>query len=43
MFGAALLPFWLGNVSDPDFRMVQQAKEHKKKEDDPGDPPTGEP
>jgi hypothetical protein len=39
--GAALAPFIaLGNVVDPDFRIVQEAKQLKKREeDDPGDPP----
>lgn len=41
VIGAALAPFIaLGNVSDPDFRIVNEAKQHKKREEDePGDPP----
>ena len=41
--GAALAPFIaLGKVTDPDFRIVQEAKQLKKREeDDSGDPPTG--
>ena len=41
IIGAALAPFIaLGNVSDPDFRIVQEAKRLKNREDDnPGDPP----
>ncbi|HEY3516319.1 MAG TPA: hypothetical protein VGL98_04670 [Gammaproteobacteria bacterium] len=39
--GAALAPFIaLGRVVDPDFRIVQEAKRLKKREeDDAGDPP----
>ena len=42
--GAALAPFIaMGNVADPDFRIVQQAKQLKKREEDnPGDPPAPE-
>jgi hypothetical protein len=30
-----------GNVSDPDNRIVQEAKQHKQREEDnPGDPPS---
>ena len=41
VIGAALAPFIaLGNVSDPDFRIVQEAKRLKNREDDhPGHPP----
>ena len=41
VLGAALAPFMgFGNVSDPDFRIVNEAKQHKKREeDDGGDPP----
>jgi hypothetical protein len=41
VLGAALAPFFaLGNVSDPDFRIVNEAKQDRKREeDDPGDPP----
>lgn len=44
IIGAALAPFIaLGNVSDPDFRIVQEAKQHKQREEDePGDPPNPE-
>ena len=44
VIGAALAPFIaLGNVSDPDFRIVQEAKRLKNREDDdPGDPPDTE-
>jgi hypothetical protein len=44
VIGAALAPFIaLGNVSDPDFRIVQEAKRLKNREDDePGDPPETE-
>ena len=40
VIGAALAPFiGMGNVVDPDFRIVQEAKQLKKREeDDPGDP-----
>ena len=39
--GAALAPFMaLGNVVDTDFRIVHEAKQLKKREEDePGDPP----
>ena len=39
--GAALAPLIaLGKVTDPDFRIVQEAKQLKKREeDDSGDPP----
>jgi hypothetical protein len=42
--GAALAPFMaLGNVVDPDFRIVHEAKQHKRREEDePGDPPGDE-
>lgn len=41
VIAAALAPFMgLGNVADPDFRIVQEAKRLKNREDDnPGDPP----
>ncbi len=41
VIGAALAPFMaLGNVSDPDFRILQEAKRLKNREDDDsGDPP----
>jgi hypothetical protein len=41
IIGAALAPFMaLGNVADPDFRILQEAKRLKNREDDdPGDPP----
>lgn len=44
VLGAALAPFvGVGNVSDPDFRIVNEAKQLKKREeDDPGDPPSDE-
>jgi hypothetical protein len=40
--GAALTPFMAaGHVVDPDFRIVHEAKQHKKREEDePGDPPS---
>jgi hypothetical protein len=38
--GAGLLLFGLGNVTDPENRIVQEAKQLKKREeDDAGDPP----
>ena len=39
---AALTPFMAaGHVVDPDFRIVHEAKQHKKREEDePGDPPS---
>ena len=42
--GAAFAPFMaLGKVTDPDFRIVQEAKQLKKREEDnPGDPPGAE-
>ena len=42
--GAVLSPYLgLGNVADPDFRIVQEAKRLKNREDDgPGDPPESE-
>lgn len=42
--GAVLSPFMgLGNVVDPDFRIVHEAKRLKNREDDdPGDPPESE-
>ena len=44
VIGAALAPFIsIGNVVDPDFRIVQEAKQLKKREeDDAGDPPDPE-
>lgn len=41
VFAAAVAPFLaMGNVSDPDFRIVLEAKQLKKREeDDTGDPP----
>jgi hypothetical protein len=37
--GALLSPF-IANVSDPDFRILNEAKQLKKREEDePGDPP----
>ena len=41
VLGAVLAPLMgFGNVSDPDFRIVNEAKQHKKREeDDGGDPP----
>ena len=44
VLGAVLAPLMgLGNVSDPDFRIVNEAKQHKKREeDDGGDPPNEE-
>ena len=44
VIGAALAPFIaLGNVSDPDFRITQEAKRLKNREDDDsGDPPDTE-
>ena len=42
--GAALAPLIaLGKLTDPDFRIVQEAKQLKKREeDDGGDPPAPE-
>jgi hypothetical protein len=41
--GAVLAPFGAGNVVDPDFRTVNEAKQQKKRqEDDVGDPPNPE-
>ena len=42
--GMAMTPFIaLGNVRDPDFRIVQEAKQFKnREEDDSGDPPESE-
>ena len=42
VIGAALAPFMaLGRVVDPDFRIVQEAKRLKnREEDDSGDPPS---
>jgi hypothetical protein len=39
--GALFAPFMaMGKVDDPDFRIVNEAKQHKKREeDDAGDPP----
>ena len=44
VIGAALFPFIaFGNVGDPEFRIVQEAKRLKNREDDnPGDPPDPE-
>jgi hypothetical protein len=44
VIGAALAPFMaLGNVSDPDFRILHEAKRLKNREDDDsGDPPDTE-
>lgn len=44
VIGAALAPIMaLGKVTDPDFRIVQEAKQLKKREeDDSGDPPAPE-
>lgn len=44
VIGAALAPFMaLGNVSDPDFRILHEAKRLKNREDDDsGDPPGSE-
>lgn len=44
VLGAVLAPFIAaGNVSDPDFRIVNEAKQgRKRKEGDTGDPPTEE-
>ena len=42
VIGAALAPFMTGNVVDPDFHIVQEAKQLKNREDDdPGDPLDG--
>jgi hypothetical protein len=42
IIGAALAPL-MWNVVDPDFRIVNEAKQLKKREEDnPGDPPDGE-
>ena len=42
--GAVLIPLGAaGNVSDPDFQIVHEMKQHKKREEDnPGDPPNDE-
>jgi len=42
--GAVFAPFMaMGAVTDPDFKIVNEAKQLKKREeDDPGDPPEGE-
>jgi hypothetical protein len=42
--GALLSPvIALGKVTDPDFRIVMEAKQHRKREEDePGDPPNFE-
>ena len=44
VLGAILAPFIAaGNVSDPDFRIVNEAKQGgKRKDGDTGDPPTDE-
>ena len=41
VLGIALAPFGAaGNVADPDFRIVNEAQQNKKREeDDAGDPP----
>ncbi len=41
VLGALIIPLGgIGNVGDPDFRMVDEAKQLKQQEeDDPGDPP----
>ena len=41
VLGIALAPFGaVGNVADPDFRIVNEAQQNKKREeDDAGDPP----
>lgn len=42
VLGAFLIPIGgMGNVSDPDYKIVNEAKQIKRhKEDDTGDPPT---
>jgi len=42
VIGAMLSPFMAaGHVVDPDFRIVHEAKQHKKREEaEPGDPPS---
>jgi hypothetical protein len=42
MIAAGLAPFMaLGHVVDPDYRIVHEAKQHKKREEgEPGDPPS---
>ena len=44
VLGAVLAPLGaIGNVSDPDFKIVNEAKQQKKREEDnPGDPPSDE-
>jgi hypothetical protein len=44
VLGTLFSPFMgLGNVVDPDFRVVNESKRLKQKEDDdPGDPPSSE-
>ena len=44
VLGIALAPFGaVGNVADPDFRIVNEAQQNKKREeDDAGDPPNDE-
>ncbi len=44
VLGAVLVPLGaVGNVGDPDFQIVNEAKQHKKREEDnPGDPPNDE-
>ena len=44
VLGAFLIPIGgMGNVSDPDFKIVNEAKQVKRKEeDDAGDPPNGD-
>lgn len=42
VIAAGLAPFMaLGHVVDPEYRIVHEAKQHKKREEDePGDPPS---
>lgn len=44
VLGALFAPLGAaGNVSDPDFRLVNEAKQRREhEEDDPGDPPNDE-
>ncbi len=44
VLGAVLVPLGAaGNVSDPDFQIVHETKQNKKREEDnPGDPPNDE-
>ena len=42
VFGALLIPLGgMGNVGDPDYKIINQSKQHKE-EDDSGDPPNDE-